>query len=57
MNEQDAIQLTNDFKVAVMRLEHMERADQCFRNNQLRQQRERVAVLEAAIRTALLHSA
>lgn len=57
MTEQDAIQLTNDFKVEVIRLVHMERGYQCFQDNQLRQQRERVAVLEAAIRTALLHSA
>lgn len=57
MSADDAIRMTNDFKQAVIELSTMENSGSVFTPEQIRKQREHVALLEASIRTALLHSA
>lgn len=57
MNAPEAIRLTNEFKEAVVRLALMEKPPLvAYTEREIRQQTERVAVLEASLRTALLHS-
>lgn len=57
MTAEQAIRMTNEFKGAVIELNTMQNSGIVFSNAEIQQQAERVAVLEASMRTALLHVA
>lgn len=57
MTAEQAIRMTNEFKGAVIELNTMQNSGNVFSNAEIQQQAERVAVLEASMRTALLHAA
>lgn len=56
MTSDEAVAATNEFKAAVIELNTMENSGAVFTPEQIRQQRERVALIEASLRTALLNS-
>jgi hypothetical protein len=57
MTAEQAIKATDEFKSAVVELNTMENSRGVFSSAEIQQQRERVAVIESSLRTALLHSA